>query len=479
MRKVRIIYLNYSLYILELCCSICYFRSLHRGHKLIEISDDSSLKEEDIQSEINTKEYDEILQKINNLKNIIEKEITKIDNLYDKINKEVTNSYKIKIEKLLKEEDDLKEKLKNEVTKVKEKLEFFLTETDKTIKTGEKFNKGIKGIELDKENIGSIIKKLNYISKINKNQKKIKMIFKELMRNLNITFIEEKNNIKYEEYFFNGIQTPKEIKIEDINEENFKVNWTIDKLNLVNIDNNQIKYKVEIRKDNPNEKFESAYEGNKTNCLVSNLIRFTNYEIRIYCIYKDLIGNSSEIKKVKTPYFDSDSIILKESKKEKEFLSKIFEWSGYSKMELIYRGTRDGTTSIIFHDKCDNQGPTIILYKNENGYIFGGYASISWKSEGSYLKAPNSFIFTLTNIHGIEPIKFPKSDLNKCVYHNSSYGPTFPDDICIYKDFIVEKSYIGFPYRYKDLSNKGKSIFSDKDDNHVKIKEIEVFKVYN
>ena len=148
-------------------------------------------------------------------------------------------------------------------------------------------------------------------------------------------------------------------------------------------------------------------------------------------------------------------------------------------MELIYRGTRDGTTSIIFHDKCDNQGPTIILYKNENGYIFGGYASISWKSEGSYLKAPNSFIFTLTNIHGIEPIKFPNSDLNKCVYHNSSYGPTFPDDICIYKDFIVEKSYIGFPYSYKDLSNKGKSIFSDKDDNHVKIKEIEVFKVYN
>ena len=277
MRKVRIYYLNYALYILELCCSICYFRSLHQGHKLIEISDDNSLKEEDIQSEINTKEYDEILQKINNLKNIIEKEITKIDNLYDKINKEVTNSYKIKIEKLLKEEDDLKEKLKNEVTKVKEKLEFFLADTDKTIKTGEKINKGIKGIELDKENIGSFIKKLNYISKINKNQKKIKMIFKELMRNLNITFIEEKNNIKYEEYFFNGIQTPKEIKIEDINEENFKVNWTIDKLNLVNIDNNQIKYRVEIRKDNPNEKFVSAYEGNKTNCLVSNLIRFTNY----------------------------------------------------------------------------------------------------------------------------------------------------------------------------------------------------------
>jgi len=297
------------------------------------------------------------------------------------------------------------------------------------------------------------------------------------MRNLNITFIEEKNNIKYEEYFFNGIQTPKEIKIEDINKNSFKVNWAIDKLNLLNIDNNQIKYRVEIRKENQNEKFLPVYEGNKTNCLVSDLNRNTNYEIRIFCIYKDLIGISSEIKKVKT--INYDSIILMESKRENEYLNKILEWSGYSKMELIYRGTRDGATSKIFHDKCDNQGPTIILYKNENGYIFGGYASVSWKSEGNYIKAPNSFIFTLTNIHGNEATKFPNSNPDKCVYHNSSYGPTFPDDICIYEDFINQKSYIGFPYSYKDLLNKGKSIFSDKNDNYVNIKEIEVFKLYN
>ena len=31
-------------------------------------------------------------------------------------------------------------------------------------------------------------------------------------------------------------------------------------------------------------------------------------------------------------------------------------------MELIYRGSRDGTTSNIFHNKYDNKGPTIIFY---------------------------------------------------------------------------------------------------------------------
>ena len=66
---------------------------------------------------------DDYTKKILNLKNSIEEEIKKINNLYDKVNEEVTISYKIKHENLLKEEENLKEKLKNEVTKVKEKLE--------------------------------------------------------------------------------------------------------------------------------------------------------------------------------------------------------------------------------------------------------------------------------------------------------------------------------------------------------------------
>ena len=47
-------------------------------------------------------------------------------------------------------------------------------------------------------------------------------------------------------------------------------------------------------------------------------------------------------------------------------------------MELLYRGTRDGMSANAFHNRCNNKGPTISLFKNENGYIFGGYASIDW-----------------------------------------------------------------------------------------------------
>ena len=34
-------------------------------------------------------------------------------------------------------------------------------------------------------------------------------------------------------------------------------------------------------------------------------------------------------------------------------------------MELLYRGARDGMSVDAFHNKCNNKGPTISLFKNE------------------------------------------------------------------------------------------------------------------
>ena len=135
-------------------------------------------------------------------------------------------------------------------------------------------------------------------------------------------------------------------------------------------------------------------------------------------------------------------------------------------------------TDKMFHNKCDNKGITITLIKNEKEYIFGGYASIPWTSDGKYHSAPESFIFTLTNIHNIEPTKFPsKKDQNE-VYHDPSCGPSFGygTDIYIYNN--NNESY--FPYTYPDILGKGKSIFTgDLNNNNAyfKIKEIEVFKL--
>ena len=118
----------------------------------------------------------------------------------------------------------------------------------------------------------------------------------------------------------------------------------------------------------------------------------------------------------------------------------------------------------------------LFIFKNEKGYIFGGYASIDWTSCNNWRSAPDSFIFSLTNMYNISPTKFPNSNTSLSIYDSSSYGPTFGGgyDICI----GFNSNSTNFPYSYKDVLGKGYSIFKgDNDNDNFNLKEIEVFKL--
>jgi len=450
--------------------------NLHNGHKVVRIDDEETLKKENISINDYIKDFDIYTQEITNIKDKIENEIKKINISYENVDKEVTKSFKLKHEQLIKEEKDMKDKLQTEVTKIKSKLEEYLSLINDLIRNNEKINKGIKKLNEDDENKNiQMLKNLTYISKINKNKKGMNKISQILMKSLKLNYIED--NIKYEKYYFNGFPFPKDIQIDEIKINSFKISWKIDDLNILGLDKNKIKYKVEIRKEN--EEFKQVCESNDLNFNIDKLNPDTNYEIRICTVYNNINSKWSEIKKVKTNQFDS--IILNETKRCDEFLNKIYEWTGGKNMELLYRGTRDGMSADSFHNKCDNKGPTINLFKHEKGYIFGGYSSINWQSIGGYKSAPDSSLFTLTNIYELSPTKFPNSNSNYSIYCNSKYGPTFGNghDICI--EFPSSyKAY--FPYSYKDVLGKGMSIFTGDNNNndsyqYFNLKEIEVFKL--
>ena len=374
---------------------------------------------------------------------------------------------------MIKEENNLKEHLKTEVKKVREELDKFLSETKKIIYKSEDLNESLKKFEKEENNT---MKTLSYISKINENENEMKILFQELMKSLKFSYNEKENKINYEKYIFNGILPPKDIEFEEIGNNYIKILWKFDNNNL-DLDNGQIKFKVEIRKENQNEAFKQVYEGKDNNCLINKLNANTNYEIRIFSIYKDMISNGT-IAKTKTKNYIS--LILTEIDKEEEFLEIILNWCGYKNMELIYRATEDGATSEIFHKKCDNQGPTICLIKNENGNIFGGYASISWNNTNGYTSAPDSFLFTLTNIHNTSPTKFPNSNKDYSLFFNDKYGPTFGGghDLHIDTQILDSKADSSFPHSYKDTLGKGRSVFTgNMNSKSFKLKELEVFKL--
>ncbi|KAJ5068281.1 hypothetical protein M0811_12393 [Anaeramoeba ignava] len=124
-------------------------------------------------------------------------------------------------------------------------------------------------------------------------------------------------------------------------------------------------------------------------------------------------------------------------KQKKEHLNLIKEWINdnefFSKIKLGFSAKRDGFDSKIFHEKCDNQGKTLVIIKSKDNYICGGYTKVGW-IEGKdyiYIADPDAFIFTIKNPKNYSPQKIPikKENPDKSLYYVSNYGPTFGNGI--------------------------------------------------
>lgn len=402
-----------------------------------------------------------------------------MDDSYEKAMEDIRNGYMKKHEQLMTEEYDLVEKLRFNETKYKDMLENLLTEYDKSIKLSEKINKGMKKMENEEKNV---LKVLSYVSKANQAHKDMINLSQKMMESVNFIYQEDKSDLIFEKYYFNGVPIPKNIKFRKESYSSLKVSWDIKDLNIKDFDPNDIKYNLQIKTGNEN--FKTIYTGKKKYCTIINLIENTNYEIRVCLLYHDTLGIWSEIQNVKIPGFKCECNILKENNKKNDFIRTLLQWTDGKELELIYRGTRDGMKRSAFYEKYDKISPTITLIQDEKGNLFGGYASISWIFDEKYFEytIPDSFLFTLDNIYNIQPTLFPiKLGTKK---HN------FKDIFSSFSELkglgLVPTEELSNGIRvilvgpYEDILGKGSSIFTgDPNDPYkeIKIKEIEVFKL--
>ncbi|KAH3892852.1 hypothetical protein DPMN_016985 [Dreissena polymorpha] len=91
------------------------------------------------------------------------------------------------------------------------------------------------------------------------------------------------------------------------------------------------------------------------------------------------------------------------------YMDQLESWicTGPKIFSLLYKITRDGCNATTFHHKCDNQGPTVTVLYNQQGSVYGGYASESWTSSNKYIQDANAFIFQLRYSGSNKPTKFP------------------------------------------------------------------------
>jgi hypothetical protein len=134
------------------------------------------------------------------------------------------------------------------------------------------------------------------------------------------------------------------------------------------------------------------------------------------------------------------------SKQISEHEGLLNKWIGGGKKRytLLYSAADHGCDPTVFHNNCDNKGPTVTIVYNINGNVYGGYARVSWMSgAGESVYDRDAFLFLLT---GAKPCKFTIKSPEYALIMDATCGPVFgkgPDFLTFQK--AVTKTTEGFP----------------------------------
>ena len=191
------------------------------------------------------------------------------------------------------------------------------------------------------------------------------------------------------------------------------------------------------------------------------------------------------------PYHSDLISSLKILKKLKNWIKEIIlERTGKEfipSFRMYYKATIDGDLS--FHEKTDKWDGYILLIKDENENIFGGYTSKNFKGKfilsdigyGAKKNDNTSFLFNLEK----DEI-YPVIDINSKnhIYADIEEGPIFGElnnsDLYIQNKFLSVKSYSEFPKNFNLKGNKNLNKNKLRLANRQKyflIKELEAFRI--
>ena len=135
------------------------------------------------------------------------------------------------------------------------------------------------------------------------------------------------------------------------------------------------------------------------------------------------------------------------------------------RFNLLFRMSRDGSTAINFHAKCDFKGKPLTLIETTDGKRFGGYTSLQWNMEEQKRYGENIWAFNL----GENMYRYPlgKADGLGVIICQMDNGPSFEDGF-IFKNNDLSVGYIN------DQAIKNLTKIND---NKFNVKEMEIFQV--
>ena len=260
-----------------------------------------------------------------------------------------------------------------------------------------------------------------------------------------------------------------ELIMEDL-KKNIIITVSINNLNIILPINNplvkEINFQLKQREKKIEEKLFELYDLIEKQQLEINALKNEIQDL------KDSKNKKTIEEEEEKSLLNNSLIINNDQTKDKA----IREWiNPYKKLgfKLIFRLTRDGFNCSDFHRCCDNKGETLLLFKTDKNYKFGGYTPLNWVSPPSSgeVNNPNdnaTFLFSLNKM-----IKYTKiKEKGNTLRAQKEFGPLLGDgtDLGINQDMRTGWSNNGTFLRNRELTDGGKDF---------NISEIEIFQVLN
>ena len=256
------------------------------------------------------------------------------------------------------------------ITKIKKKIYgnhsdcnlYLIEEIENEIKN--KLYENIKILENSSVNLVQLINEIKKLSeKLNENKEELKIKIQKLFTKIRNSLNDREEQLllevddKYDKLILeekivkqiDNLQNRIKFFVEKGN--NFKDYWNNNKLNSLINDYLNIDINVKVK--------ENLFKNENINFLGDN---------EINDILKT-IKNFGKIDNKKGQLFSSNIIFDQEL---------VLSWLNNKNFvsELLFRKSRDGSTPMDFHNKCDNKGFTITFIETTNGYKFGGYTEL-------------------------------------------------------------------------------------------------------
>ena len=304
--------------------------------------------------------------------------------------------------------------------------------------------------------------KSSYISSLSEQNEELQKEINSLSKN--------EENLKNQNY---KLIIKKESLLKDNNSINEQINKIKEKNMEIEINNNKMTKGLSERKSIIKD-YELKIE-NLKNELINLINKENNMRIKINSCNKQIKALETKIDELENNITNIDYKDLKERKKEeKKFIKNneinldeinlnvksrinskiIFEpkylylldrwFEKELKYELLYRASEEGYSPRIFHNKVDNIKNTLLLIKDINNFIYGGFTRKTWDGNKIYKNDKNAIVF----------------NLEKEIYYkikNEKYAIFCdPDNLAIFGEGDI---YLGeegvksfFPKNYGDIS---------------------------